>query len=172
MSKEIINIIQNDSGGENPKSGIFEDKLWELHFNDSQLRVLGKFKMLEYLSKGTVPAKTVHEFKKWEIKTVLGHVIRTWVVVYDDKSHIQLANKDFYSLLTNGHKNKDEEKQDKGFGDRGAVSNAVMEAVHKNSEEKSTIVERPKSITTPEEKKQLEMFRQQAIENPFNENQE
>ena len=103
MTKTIINIIQNDSGGTNPDTHAHEDKVWELQFEDEDSAVLTKGKMLEYLTKGTVPVKTVHSFKKWDIITTLGHTIRTWVVVYDDKSHVQLANKDFYSLLTHGH---------------------------------------------------------------------
>ena len=110
MSKIISNIEQLDEGGINPKSGIHEDKLWKLHFDDdSDPRVLGRNKVLEYLTKGTVPPKTVHSFKRWVITTTQDSAIRTWVVVYDDKSHMQLINKDFYSLMTNGHKKKDEE---------------------------------------------------------------
>ena len=172
MSKEIINIIQNDSGGENPKSEIFEDKLWELQFLDeSAPRILGKIKMLEYLSKGTVPAKTVHEFKKWEIKTTLGHIIRTWVVVYDDKSHMQLTNKAFYSLLTNGHKNKDEEKHQHFRENLLEKHNTAPVNPALFQTEKDVTLKKPQSITTPEEKEQLDMFRQQVKENPFNENQ-
>ncbi len=103
MTKTIINIIQNDSGGTNPDTHAHEDKVWELQFEDEDSAVLTKGKMLEYLTKGTVPVKTVHSFKKWDITTTSGHTIRTWVVVYDDKSHVQLTNKDFYSLLTHGH---------------------------------------------------------------------
>ena len=113
MSKIISNIEQLDEGGINPKSGIHEDKLWRLHFDDdSEPRVLGRNKVLEYLTKGTVPPKTVHSFRRWIITTSQDNSIRTWVVVYDDKSHVQLINKDFYSLMTNGHKKKDEEKED------------------------------------------------------------
>ena len=171
MSKEITNIIQNDSGGENPKSGIFEDKLWEVQFEDeSPFRILGKIKMLEYLSKGTVPAKTVHEFKKWEIKTTLGHTIRTWVVVYDDKSHIQLTNKAFYSLITNGHKNKDEEKHQQLEEELLEKHNTAPVNPVLFEPEKDVTFQKPPSLTTPEEKEQLDMFRQQVREGTLNEN--
>ena len=109
MSKIINNIEQIEEGGLNPKSNIREEKLWKLYFEDaSEPRTLGRTKMLEYLSKGTLPPKTVDNFKKWEVVTVSGSQIRLWSVTYDDKQTFVLINKDFYSLLTNGHKNKDE----------------------------------------------------------------
>ena len=175
MSKIINNIEQLSDGGNNPKSGIYESTLWKLNFDDnSEPRILGRTKMLEYLSKGTVPAKTVHAFKKWEITTASGTRIRTWIIVYDDKSHTQLVNKDFYSLLTNGHKNKDEEKVEElseslevaenTEGSRGLVSAAV-----KQVQEQAEINRPTKSITTPEEKEQLDEFRKRVRENPFGE---
>ena len=116
--------------------------------------------MFEYLSKGTVPAKTVHAFKKWDLTTTLGSSIRTWVVVYDDKSHVQLTNKDFYSLLTNGHKNKDEEKSgeksEEITGSRGIVSDAIAKVTQTDKKEVPI-------ITTPEEKEELEELRKKSI---------
>ena len=67
--------------------------------------------MMELLTTGTVPTKTVHSFRKWELTTTHGAHIRTWVIVYDDKSHVQLINKDFYSLVTNGHKVEQEKEE-------------------------------------------------------------
>jgi hypothetical protein len=150
----IKNIEQLDQGGNNPKSGIFESTLWQLNFDDdSEPRILGRTKMLEYLSKGTSPAKTVHAFKKWEITTVAGTKIRTWVIVYDDKSHTQLVNKDFYSLLTNGHKNKDEEQK---------------EEQKKLEEKQPTAPQNPvlfddSRTTTVDERQKLDEFRKKTI---------
>ena len=158
MSKIINNIEQIEEGGLNPKSNIQEDKLWKLHFeDDSDTRTLGRIKMLEYLSKGTVPAKTVHAFKKWDLTTILGSSIRTWVVVYDDKSHVQLTNKNFYSLLTNGHKNKDEEKSEEISGERGAVSDAIAKVTQADKKEVPI-------RTTLEEKEELEELRKKSID--------
>ena len=163
MTKTIINIIQNDSGGTNPDTHAHEDKVWELQFEDEDSAVLTKGKMLEYLTKGTVPVKTVHSFKKWDIITTLGHTIRTWVVVYDDKSHVQLANKDFYSLLTHGHTTVNgEEVTETVEGERGPISTAIAQ-VQKEAGTSQKIT----PITTPEEKVELEEFRQSALRDNY-----
>ena len=160
MTKTITNIVQNDSGGTNPDTHAHEDKVWELQFDDEDSAVLTRGKVLEYLTKGTVPVKTVHSFKKWEIITALGHTIRTWVVVYDDKSHVQLTNKDFYSLLSNGHTNKDGEEVIEG--ERGVVSAAIIQVQREAETNLKTT-----SITTPKEKIELEEFRQNAMRDNY-----
>jgi len=161
MTKTIKNIIQNDSGGTNPDTHAHEDKVWELQFEDEDSAVLTKGKMLEYLTKGTVPVKTVHSFKKWDIITTLGHTTRTWVVVYDDKSHVQLANKDFYSLLTHGHTTiNGEEVTEIVEGERGAISSAIAQV----QKEAGTS---PKTLTTPEEQLELEEFRENTMKDNY-----
>ena len=159
MTKTIINIIQNDSGGTNPDTHAHEDKVWELQFDDKDSTVLTRGKLLEYLTKGTVPVKTVHSFKKWDITTTSGHIYRTWVVVYDDKSHVQLTNIDFYSLLSNGHISINEEESVEGVeGERGAVSTAIVQA--QNKAESSP-------ITTPNEREELDEFRKETVKNNY-----
>ena len=118
--------------------------------------------MLEYLTKGTVPVKTVHSFKKWDITTTAGHIIRTWVVVYDDKSHVQLTNKDFYSLLTHGHTTINGEKVETVEGERGAVSTAIAQAQTKAGNNPVTA-----TITTPEEQLELAEFREDAMRDNY-----
>ena len=163
MTKTIKNIIQNDSGGTNPDTHAHEDKVWELQFEDEDSAVLTKGKMLEYLTKGTVPVKTVHSFKKWDIITSLGHTIRTWVVIYDDKSHVQLANKDFYSLLTHGHTTVNgEEVTETVEGGRGAISSAIAQA-----QREAGTAPLQKTITTPEEQLELEEFREDAMRDNY-----
>ena len=162
MTKTIINIIQNDSGGTNPDTHAHEDKVWELQFEDEDSAVLTKGKMLEYLTKGTVPVKTVHSFKKWDITTTAGHTIRTWVVVYDDKSHVQLTNKDFYSLLTHGHTTINGEEVEIVEGERGAVSTAIAQAQTKAGNNPVTA-----TITTPEEQLELAEFREDAMRDNY-----
>ena len=158
MSKIISNIEQLDEGGINPKSGIHEDKLWRLNFDDNtDARVLGRNKVLEYLTKGTVPPKTVHSFKRWIITTTQDNSIRTCVIVYDDKSHVQLINKDFYSLLTNGHRKKDEEKEE-AEGQRGPISTAIAQAQQQSKEEVQP------SVTTAEDRIKVDAFRTQVKE--------
>ena len=163
MTKTIKNIIQNDSGGTNPDTHAHEDKVWELQFEDEDSAVLTKGKMLEYLTKGTVPVKTVHSFKKWDIITSLGHTIRTWVVIYDDKSHVQLANKDFYSLLTHGHTTVNgEELTETVEGGRGAISSAIAQA-----QREAGTAPLQKTITTPEQQLELEEFREDAMRDNY-----
>ena len=162
MTKTITNIIQNDSGGTNPDTHAHEDKVWELQFEDEDSAVLTKGKMLEYLTKGTVPVKTVHSFKKWDITTTSGHTIRTWVVVYDDKSHVQLTNKDFYSLLTHGHTAVNVEETEIVEGERGAVSTAIAQVQTKAGSNPVTA-----TITTPEEQLELEEFRENAMRDNY-----
>ena len=163
MTKTITNIIQNDSGGTNPDTHAHEDKVWELQFEDEDSTVLTKGKMLEYLTKGTVPVKTVHSFKKWDITTTSGHTIRTWVVVYDDKSHVQLTNKDFYSLLTHGHTTVNgEEITEIVEGGRGAISSAIAQA-----QREAGTAPLQKTITTPEEQLELEEFREDAMRDNY-----
>ena len=158
MTKTITNIIQNDSGGTNPDTHAHEDKVWELQFDDEDSTVLTRGKMLEYLTKGTVPVKTVHSFKKWDIITTSGHTIRTWVVIYDDKSHVQLTNKDFYSLLSHGHSTLNGEEVIEG--ERGAVSTAIVQA----QREAGTS---PKTTTTPEEQLELKEFREHVTRDEY-----
>ena len=162
MSKEIKIIEQIEEGGLNPKSNIREEKLWKLYFEDeSEPRTLGRTKMLEYLSKGTMPPKTAFSFKKWDltipfpeleevnetynISIPTKKIARTWAVVYDDKRHIQLISKDFYALITNGHKNKDKEKKEELNPKVEAPPNPAL------------FTER---ITTPEEKEELKKLRE------------
>ena len=158
MTKTITNIIQNDSGGTNPDTHAHEDKVWELQFEDEDSTVLTRGKMLEYLTKGTVPVKTVHSFKKWDIITTSGHTIRTWVVIYDDKSHVQLTNKDFYSLLSHGHSTLNGEEVIEG--ERGAVSTAIAQA-----QREANI--NPKTTTTPDEQLELKEFREHAMRDEY-----
>ena len=153
MTKTIIDIVQNDSGGTNPDTHAHEDKIWDLIFDDGDTTSLTRMKMMELLTTGTVPTKTVHTFKKWDLITTQGSHIRTWVVVYDDKSHVQLTNTDFYSLLTNGHRNRDEEKEVK-----------VEEPKHEAPINPVLFGDR-KSTTTNEEKEKLKELRTGLREN-------
>ena len=166
MSKTIVRIDQMSDGGINPETDITEDVLWTLHFdNDGGTRILGKIQMLTYLTAGTSPIKNVHSFKKWDIKTRLGHIIRTWVVVYDDKSHVQLTNDSFYALLMNGHRNKEEEKEPEEVADvsddisqRGAISKAIQQAQEESQ------VEKKQPITSSDEREEVDSFRDKVRE--------
>ena len=163
MTKAIKDIVQNDSGGDNPETHVHEDKVWELQFDDGEITTVTRSKMNYFLTKGTVPAKAVHEFKKWEITTNHGLKFRTWVVVYDDKSHLQLINTDFYSLLSNGHKNRDEEIQVEESKD------AVFAHDEKelSSPQNPILFQTRKSLTSKEERKEIDEFREHVIKDDY-----
>ena len=155
MSKIISSIDILTDGGINPETGIHEEKLWQLHFvDDVETRIMGRSKVLEYLTKGTVPPKTVHSFKKWDITTTTGSKVRTWVIVYDDKSHVQMINKDFYSLVTNGHK-VEQEKEELEHSSPPPIdrSTPLNPALFENN-----------STTTNEERIQIDSFREKVKE--------
>ena len=155
MSKIIHNIEILTDGGINPETTIYEEKLWQLHFVDhSESRIMGRSKVLEYLTKGTVPPKTVHSFKKWDIITTQGSRVRTWVIVYDDKSHVQLINKDFYSLVTNGHKVEQEKEE---------LVHSSPPPTERSSPLNPALFENT-SRTTDEERKQIDSFREKIKE--------
>ena len=156
MTKTIKDIVQNDSGGDNPETHVHEDKVWELQFDDNEITTFTRSKMNYFLTKGTVPAKAVHEFKKWEITTNHGLKLRTWVVVYDDKSHLQLTNADFYSLLSNGHRNREEEIQVEEVKEKehAAPPNPIL-------------FEGRKSLTSPDERKEIDEFRDHVVKDDY-----
>ena len=155
MSKIISSIDILTDGGINPETGIHEEKLWQLHFvDDVETRIMGRSKVLEYLTKGTVPPKTVHSFKKWDITTTTGSKVRTWVIVYDDKSHVQMINKDFYSLVTNGHKvEQEKEELEHSSPPPTDRSTPLNPALFENN-----------STTTNEERIQIDSFREKVKE--------
>jgi hypothetical protein len=163
MTKTINNIVQNDSGGDNPETHVHEDKVWELQFDDDEITTLTRSKMNYFLTKGTVPAKAVHEFRKWEITTVHGVKLRTWVVVYDDKSHLQLTNADFYSLLSNGHRNRDEEIQ------TNLAAIDIEDAKEKEhfAPQNPILFEGRQSLTSPDERKEIDEFRGHVIKEDY-----
>ena len=164
MSKTIVRIDQISDGGRNPETNITEDVLWTLHFDNNEgVRNLGRNQMLEYLTSGTSPIKNVHSFKKWDITTTQGSEVRTWVVVYDDHTHVQLINKDFYALIANGHRNKEElvdlasedPEDSDDISERGSISKAVRQA---------TEVSEAERITSPDEREKVDSFRDKVRE--------
>ena len=155
MSKIINSVDILTDGGINPETGIHEENLWQLHFvDDVETRIMGRSKVLEYLTKGTVPPKTVHSFKKWDITTTTGYKVRTWVIVYDDKSHVQMINKDFYSLVTNGHKVEQEKEE---------LEHSSPPPIERNTPLNPALFEN-KSITTKEERNEIDSFRNKILE--------
>lgn len=148
MSKTIIDIKQLNEGGINPKSKLYEQPLWELKFSDDTIRILGKSKMEEYLSKGY--NSTVFQFKRWTANTTTGNEVRLWCVVFTDNSHDLCVQKKFYEMITLGHQRKDEEKYKK----------LEEELKKKQAPQNPALFMDTKKITTPEEKQELKEFRE------------
>ena len=158
MSKEIVKLTQIDEGGKNPKTDLFEKPLWELEFEDRSIRILGKPKMEEYLSKAY--NNTVHHFNKRVSILQDERKIVQWCVVFTDYQDILLATKEMCNMLYLGHQRKDEEKY-KELEDKLAK---------KRLPENSAIFH-PKRITTPDERKELEEFRRKISEEAKNEDE-
>ena len=108
MAKEIIQITQIDEGGENPKTKLFEDKLWELTFIDHDKRIIGKSKMEEYISKAY--EKTCKIFERKYFTTTSGKQYYMWGIVFVDYSFSILSTSQLCERLKTGYERRDEEK--------------------------------------------------------------
>ena len=151
MTKKITSITQNNDGDINPKTKLFEQPVWVLELEDGEKRVLGKEKMEEYLSKGY--EKTVHSFKRWVLTSAKGTEISAYCVVFTDKSHDLVPTPKIREQLFNGHRRKDHEKYEQLERELQAKSVQNPALFHPVRE----------SITTEEEKKVLEEFRDKVI---------
>ena len=153
MSLVIEKINQIDSGGTNPKTNLFEQPIWELTLENGEKRLLGKDKVEEYLSKGY--DNSVHQFKRWSVTSTSGAELYLWAIIFSDKSHDMCVTKRFLEKLYQGHVRKDEEKYKKHEKD---MENHPVNPV--------LFTER-KSLTTDEERKELDEFRNQIKESPY-----
>tara|TARA_R110000851_G_scaffold305382_2_gene463455 strand:+ start:939 stop:1448 length:510 start_codon:yes stop_codon:yes gene_type:complete len=108
MSKEILRIKQIDEGGENPKTKLPEKPLWELTFDDSSVRILGKPKMEEYISKSY--DNTVHHFKRHITILKDDRKVILWSVVFCDYQSVLLSGSELCNKIMLGHQRKDEEE--------------------------------------------------------------
>tara|TARA_R110002167_G_scaffold35565_1_gene113513 strand:- start:264 stop:773 length:510 start_codon:yes stop_codon:yes gene_type:complete len=108
MSKEILRIKQIDEGGENPKTKLPEKPLWELTFDDSSVRILGKPKMEEYISKSY--DNTVHHFKRHITILKDDRRVILWSVVFCDYQSVLLSGSELCNKIMLGHQRKDEEE--------------------------------------------------------------
>ena len=149
MSKVITTVIQRDAGGENPKSKLFEQPLWELHLEDGEIRILGKPKMEEYLSKSS--GKTVHHFIKRISILKDERKIVQWNIVFVDYDCILLSTKELCSKLFLGHQRKDEEKYKQLEEELKAKGSPLNPAL---------FISTPR-ITTPQEKEEIKRLRQE-----------
>lgn len=156
MSKEITKLTQLEEGGNNPKSGLYEKPLWELEFEDGSIRILGKPKMEEYISKAY--NNTVHHFNKRVSVLHDERKIIQWCVVFTDYQDVLLATKELCNMLYLGHQRKDEEKYKE-----------LEEKLAKKRLPENSALFHPKRITTEEERKELENYRKQWAEDSKNE---
>ena len=154
MSLRIEKINQIDSGGTNPKTNLFEQPIWELTLENGEKRLLGKDKVEEYLSKGY--DNSVHQFKRWSVTTTSGAELYLWAIIFSDKSHDMCVTTRFLEKLYQGHVRKDEEKYKKHEKDRA-----------ENHPVNPVLFTERKSLTTDEERKELDEFRNQIKESPY-----
>jgi hypothetical protein len=154
MSLRIENINQIDSGGTNPKTNLFEQPVWELTLENGEKRLLGKDKVEEYLSKGY--DNSVHQFKRWSVTTTSGAELYLWAIIFSDKSHDVCVTTRFLEKLYQGHVRKDEEKYKKHEKDRA-----------ENHPVNPVLFTERKSLTTDEERKELDEYRNQIKESPY-----
>ena len=154
MSLRIEKINQIDSGGTNPKTNLFEQPIWELTLENGEKRLLGKDKVEEYLSKGY--DNSVHQFKRWSVTTTSGAELYLWAIIFSDKSHDVCVTTRFLEKLYQGHVRKDEEKYKKHEKDRA-----------ENHPVNPVLFTERKSLTTDEERKELDEFRNQIKESPY-----
>jgi hypothetical protein len=154
MSLRIEKINQIDSGGNNPKTNLFEQPIWELTLENGERRLLGKYKVEEYLSKGY--DNSVHQFKRWSVTSTSGAELYLWAIIFSDKSHDMCVTQRFLEKLYQGHVRKDEEKY-KNYEKVKAETHPVNPVL---------FTER-KSLTTDEERKELDEYRNQIKESPY-----
>ena len=154
MSLRIEKINQIDSGGTNPKTNLFEQPIWELTLENGEKRLLGKDKVEEYLSKGY--DNSVHQFKRWSVTSTSGAELYLWAIIFSDKSHDMCVTTRFLEKLYQGHVRKDEEKYKKHEKDRA-----------ENHPVNPVLFTERKSLTTDEERKELNEFRNQIKESPY-----
>ena len=154
MSLGIEKINQIDSGGTNPKTNLFEQPIWELTLENGEKRLLGKDKVEEYLSKGY--DNSVHQFKRWSVTSTSGAELYLWAIIFSDKCHDMCVTKRFLEKLYQGHVRKDEEKYKKHEKDRA-----------ENHPVNPVLFTERKSLTTDEERKKLDEFRNQIKESPY-----
>ena len=154
MSKEIVEIKQIDEGGENPKTKLFEKPLWKLTFDDYTTRILGKPKIEEYLSKAY--ENTVHHFTRRTSLLKDERKIVQWSVVFCDYTDHLLSSSELCKKLALGHQRKDEEKYKK--------HEKHMAETHPVN---PVLFSERKSLTTDEERKELDEYRNQIKESPY-----
>ena len=155
MSLRIEKINQIDSGGTNPKTNLFEQPIWELTLEGGEQKLLGKDKMGEYLSKGY--DNSVYQFKRWLVTSTTGSELYLWAIVFTDKGHDLCVGQRFLNKLYQGHVRKDEEKyrkHEKELQDK--MSNTPVNPV---------LFPDRKTLTTEEERKELDEFREKVKEN-------
>tara|TARA_R110000803_G_scaffold24702_2_gene59318 strand:- start:334 stop:741 length:408 start_codon:yes stop_codon:yes gene_type:complete len=109
MTQNIIKIWQDNEGDINPGTNLFETPVWRIMFEDSEekIRVLGKSKMEEYISKSY--NKTVHRFKRWKIKTKLTETF-IYAIVFTDKTHEVVPAVNMIDIIYRGHSVRNDEK--------------------------------------------------------------
>lgn len=155
MSKEIVRIKQIDEGGENPKTKLPEKPLWELTFDDSSTRILGKPKIEEYVSKAY--DNTAHHFQRHITILKDDRRIIQWSIIFCDYQNVLLSSAELCNKIMLGHQRKDEEqykKLEESLAKKYAPQNEVL--FHPAKSEPYPFLQK--------EREELDKLRNQAIE--------
>lgn len=171
MSLKISKITQIDEGGINPKTELHEQPMWLLTFENGEERILGKPKMEEYLTKAY--EKTVHHFKKrisiLKQRSAIEPFIEEerriiqWSVVFVDYDDVLLATKELCDKIYKGHQRKDEEKYVNLEEELKKKNKVAPQNPALFTDSKDVSYQKRETITTPEEKKELEEFRKKVM---------
>ena len=140
MTKPIVKIIEVPEGGMNPKTNLHEKPIWTVRFGDGEERSLMKNKIIEYLSMSY--HNSVASFEK----QVFNDLITGWVIVFQDHKGKFVAEEEFYNQITDGHMRRNRED--------------VKAFEYKPAQPQSPIFTERKSLTTLEERKKIDTFRE------------
>ena len=100
----------------------------------------------------------MYQFKRWTASTTSGTEVRLWAVVFTDNSHDLCVASKFYQMLKLGHQRKDEEKYKE-----------IEEKLHLKRLPENTALFHPKSLTTKDERKELDEYRKKILDEAKNE---
>ena len=100
--------------------------------------------------------KTIYSFKRWNISTTEGNSITAWCIIFTDKSHELVPTTKIKELIFHGHVRKDMEKYHN-------IDQEIRERHAKPENPALFHGEKRQSLTTDEEKKELNEFRTKVI---------
>ena len=107
MSKKIMTLEQDNEGAINPGTQLFEEPVWRVVLEDTEMRVLGRSKMEEYISKAY--NKAIYRFKRWKVMTKNSET-QVYVLVFTDRTHEMISPVELRDVVYRGHSVRNEDK--------------------------------------------------------------